>query len=463
MFPNNEPFGNIDLEEICTRMLSELSWTRLQGLIQSNSRLYKRCTVGGHRFTPKHRKRFEKIILQEAQKQNFDRQFCNNLFAYWYPLQEKLYNKLEEYFHSDEYQQYKEQQDISDEIYAIPDEKFEEFFEIEEIEQWRIVLCFSPLEFTREQAERILNESEKSSDLVSKIQNLENDIEQLRKDRDNKERELENLQERYNTCTEELQELRQTKRSNAAEIRDLQNKFKSSQAENKNLRQQLEEKNRQLAEKEQEQSGASEKEMQRLKQELQAAQNELTDWKTKYETQAARNRELAEEIEELNKKRKRDHEQIRERDQSLEELNSFATLICNRIDWPQVGAQMKLSPALKQQFNSLLKKLNYEEDRTLSLGDTLPGFWNSLQETENNLIDNVAQSETKEVETRSPEQFWEELSDTFNDTLISLEARSILLRMLREIFYQTFEMEDLKAPVLPVKSTAAGRRRSKKR
>jgi hypothetical protein len=45
--------------------------------------------------------------------------------------------------------------------------------------------------------------------------------------------------------------------------------------------------------------------------------------------------------------------------------------------------------------------------------------------------------------------YWTSLTDAFGDVQISLEARSVILKMLHEIFYQVIEMEDLKEAVIP--------------
>ena len=48
------------------------------------------------------------------------------------------------------------------------------------------------------------------------------------------------------------------------------------------------------------------------------------------------------------------------------------------------------------------------------------------------------------------EAFWRNLTDVFDDVYIGLEARTILMRMLQEIFYQTLDMKDLESIALPV-------------
>ncbi len=459
MLANNETIEDIDLEKEFSRMLSELPWAKFKAAIQSNSRLSKRCMTGGYRFTPKQRHRFERVVIDEARKQEFASQFCNNIFAFWYPVQEELHKTLEDYFHSDEYKQYREEQGLSEDDYVLPDEVFDKYFDPAELDKWRILLCFSPLKFSQEQAQRILHEAEQSGQLVDKVRALEQEVEELRKERDSKEQTLERLESRRKETADELHELRRARRKLNADNKELENRFNSSQAENKRLREELQQKEQELEKNRQQASDVSRKEVDRLQDQVQSLQKELESWQNNYEKQAARNRELNEQLEDRDKQILREQREVQQRDQTINELDSFANLVLQRIDWPRVGSQMKLTPALKRQFNSLMKKLNYEENTGLTLNDTMPRFWNQLMNAEKELVDAVAQSDTREVAEGDVQAYWDQLTDAFYDVALGLEARSILLRMVQEIFYQTFEMEDLENPAVPVKTTASGRTR----
>jgi hypothetical protein len=108
-----------------------------------------------------------------------------------------------------------------------------------------------------------------------------------------------------------------------------------------------------------------------------------------------------------------------------------------------------MSPAIRRNFNSLVKRLNYEEDRTLSIEGTLPEFWGKLCSDERDLIKKISRSNTLEVQNGDVEAFWSELGESFADVRINLEARLFMLGMLHDIFFQVFSEDTLAAPVLP--------------
>jgi hypothetical protein len=130
------------------------------------------------------------------------------------------------------------------------------------------------------------------------------------------------------------------------------------------------------------------------------------------------------------------------------EKDKFADLVLSRIDWAKVGGAMKMTPTVRRNFNSLIKRLNYEEDRSLTIEGTLPEFWSKLVKDEKDLVDNIAKSNTREVQTGDMDDYWRTLNDMFADVLINLEARMAMIGMLQEIFFQQLEDEDLAEPAL---------------
>lgn len=452
MLENNQTPEGVDREKIFSQMLSELPWASFRACVQSNAQVAKRCTAGGFRMDPKNRKRLTKVVLKEARKEDFSETFCGTVFAHWYPLHEDLHEKLESYFHSDEYAAYRKENDLDEDTYVLTDEKFNEFLDPKHLEQWRILLCFSPLKFTDEQAKRILNESQGSEDLLEKLRDLESRVDTLQKERERATRETERLREDQKEARSEVQELRQERRKLTTEVSRLQNKFEASQTENRKFREQLEAKEAEATEKIKETSQSHATEARRLQKDVEAVREELRDWRTRYEEQKAQTRHLKEDVQGAEKRLREKEQEVQAHRDRIKELNGFANLILDNIDWPRAGAAMKLTPSLKRQFNSLIKKLNYEEDRALTIEGTLPEFWGRLQETEKQLIDTLAESNSREVMTGEVEDFWRSLTDAFSDVAIGLEARCVLLKMLQEIFYQTLEIEDLEEMAIPTGS-----------
>ncbi len=451
MLENCKPIQGIDTAEVFAVLLRDLPWKSLTEYIQSNQQLYKRCTIGGHRVdNKKHRKRFEKIALKEAEKADFSQEFCSPAFAFWYPVHNKLHSALEEYFHSDEYKAYREEHDLDDDTYKLPDDVFDNVFDVRDIQKWRVLLCFSPLEFTEPQAEKIVSDSAGNQELVEQLEEHQSKLTEQEQENTVLLNENQELRARLQQLSDEGQELRQERKDLRTARDTLQNKFEAAQNENKRLRDELSKRESHLHEHKEETREHIARETGRLSQDLTKLQTELTDWQSKYEEQRAENRKQAEHISDLEHALAGERQALAKAKKEVMHSHHFVDALLSKLDWPEVGKRMRLTPQLKRKFNSLIKKLNYEEDRTLTLGAALKDFWSALQREEKDLIDAVAESDTREVESGDVEAFWLNLTDTFEDVYISLEARGILLKMLQEIFYQTIEMEDLEGVKVPV-------------
>ena len=98
MFANNEKGQGVNRAEVFAKMLGELPWANFRCCIQANAPLLKLCTFGGHRLEPQKRDRLEKIVYREAEKAEFSEAVRH--FAAWYPVNQDLHRKLEDYFHS---------------------------------------------------------------------------------------------------------------------------------------------------------------------------------------------------------------------------------------------------------------------------------------------------------------------------------------------------------------------------
>ena len=449
MFENSDKLKEVNPGELFARMLGEVPWSSLRAFIQANAPLLKQVTAGGHRMDPKRRKRVEKIIKREAEKAEYSDTVVSGLFAAWYPVHETLHKALEDYFHSDEYKAYREEHELDEEDYVLSPEKFDEFFSINDLEEWRILLCFSPLKFTDEQADRILDDSQGNTRLLARIKELEEENEKLRKRDQQLETETERLKATFQNANAETQDLKRQNRQCRNDLDALNVKLERALGENRKIRDQLAEVGSAQKTFEDKLKQKLKTEGARLLNEVERLQKDLAEWQVKYEDQRLQNKELEAGIARAQREKNRQCELAKEAIANAEKLTSFADLILKRIDWPKVGSAMKLTPRLRQQFNSLIRKLTYEEDRTLTIEGTLPEFWDSLMNLERELINSIAQSNSQEVLTGDVEGYWLGLTDAFGDVQISLEARVVILKMLQEIFYQVLDMDDLEQAMIP--------------
>ena len=147
-----------DLAGLFKQMLGELPWPTLVDFIRSHAQIHKLCTMGGYRLDPrdaKPRTRMEGIVVREMQRAEFSQNACSGLFAFWYPIHSELHETLESYFHGDAYKALRTEKGWGEDAYFLADEKFNEFFKLQDVATWKILICFSPLQLSDEQVRRI--------------------------------------------------------------------------------------------------------------------------------------------------------------------------------------------------------------------------------------------------------------------------------------------------------------------
>ena len=452
MLGNNEQIQGVNLTEVFTQMIGELPWASLLQYIQANGPLSKLCTIGGHRLVPDKRKRFESIIIREAEKGNFSEAVTNGVFAAWYPVHTELHKQLEDYFHSDEYKAYREEQKLSEDDYVLPDGKLDAMYKVDDLKLWKIILCFSPLKLTTEQARRLLNDTTGNEELVERLKNLQDANADMEKKYAQMSAEVARSRERQNQDASEIAELKKQLRQAKQDAEALQRRLDGTVAENNRMKQQVS----QVGAQQQEAADALRNELNRanarLQNELDRVTKEQQMWQQRYEEQRAAFRQQEGELAGAVKAKDEMEAKLNAAVEDMDALKDFADSILKRIDWPRVGSAMKLNPTMRRNFNSLVRKLDYEEDHTQTIEGTLPDFWTRLSDGEKKLVDAIARSNMDEVATGNVADYWNSLKDSFADVQSSLEARIVLLGMLQDIFYQTLEMDDLADSILGKKA-----------
>lgn len=449
MLGNNEKIQDVNVGDLFALMVAELPWRALNGYINGNAQLLKQCTLGGQRIKPEQRKRLEKQIINEAQKGNYSEMTCNAVFAVWYPVHEQLHDRLEGYFKSDEYKQYRSERKLNEEDYVLPQEKFESFFSPNDLKAWTVLLVFSPLKFTREQADAILNCQVGSAELAEQVAKLEEQLSESSRKAAAAAAELAALREQQQRDAAEMQGLKKSLREQKAEADALNQKLQSSTAENKRLTTMVAASTADARKREDDVTERAARETARLQAEVQRMQGELNGWQNKYQSQLLDNRRIVEETEKASQKAASSD---RERDAALAKLahsQKFVDLLLSRIDWAKLGGQLKTNTAMRRNFNSLIKRLNYEEDLSLTIEGTLPEFWAKLSEREAALVAKIANSSTMEVAEGDMEGFWNSVSEEITEVLGTLEARLFMLSFIGELLFSVYAPDQLESPVIP--------------
>lgn len=449
MLGNNEKIQGVSIPDMFSQMLSELPWRTLSQYISGNAQLLKVCTFGGHRIDPQQRPRLTKQVINEAVKTDYSDSTCSALFAAWYPVHAELHAKLEGYFNSDEYKEYRKENKLNDVDYVLSDDKFKEFFQVSDLKAWKILLVFAPLKFTKEQADLILNHQEGSEELLERIKELEARLSEADRKASSASGELEKARQQQQSAENELKEARHQIRTQKGDLEALNQKFLSSSAEVKRLSGLLSSRSEELEKRAATASENAERVTTRLQAELSRLKEELNGWQNKFQEQLQANRQIQNDAANTEARAGKSNAERDAAIKKLDESKKFVDLLLSRIDWAKLGSQLKLSPTLRKNFNSMLKRLNYEENLSLTIEGTLPQFWNRLQKKEGELIQRIAASSTLEVEKGDMKGFWEEVKDSFAEVQTSIEARLFMLGFIHELLFAIYVPEQLAAPTIP--------------
>lgn len=449
MLGNNEKIQGVNLPELFAAMLSELPWRALNQYITGNAQLLKVCTFGGHRVDPNQRPRLEKQVINEAVKADYSEATCNALFAAWYPVHADLHEKLETYFKSDEYKAYRTENKLSEEDYVLCTEKFDEYFSVNEIKAWKILLVFSPLKFTHEQAEQILNNQAGSAELVEKVAELEARLVEAEKKAANAVADVEKARAAQQSAENDVRDLKQQQRATKAELESVNQKLQSSSAETKRLSALLSSRSDELSKQAATATENAERTVTRLQAETTRLKDEVNSWQNKYQEQLLANRQIQNDAANTDSRADKANAERDAAKAKLAESQKFVDLLLSRIEWAKLGSMLKLSPTLRKNFNSMLKRLNYEEDLSLTIEGTLTQFWERLQKNETELIRKIANSNTLEVANGDMEGFWNEVKDSFTEVQTSLEARVFMLGFINELLFSIYAPEQLANAIIP--------------
>ena len=450
MLGNNEKIQGVKIPDLFAMMVGELPWRTLSRYINENAQLQKICTLGGHRIDPNQRPRLEKLVVNEASKNDFSETACQPLFGAWYPVHEQLHEALENYFHSEEYKAYRTEHKLTEEDYVLSDEKFNEFYDLKENKAWKLLLAFAPLKFTAEQAEKILNNQEGAAELQEKLTELEAQLVAANKKAADATADVERVRAQLQASVSEVQELKKQQRAMKAELETATQKFTSASAETRRLAAKLAETGEAAQKRAQEASENAERQVSRLQAELEKNKAELNAWQNKYQDQLLANRQIVADAKAVDSKAEAANADKAKAVEELRSYQKFVDLMLDRIDWRSLGSQLKLTnPTMKAGFGRIIKKINYDQDATGKLEEVLPKFWGDFTARETELIHKIANSSTLEVSQGDMEGFWNEVKDSFESVQGSLEARLFMLAFIRELLFSIYTPEQLQTPTIP--------------
>jgi len=122
---------------------------------------------------------------------------------------------------------------------VLSDEKFAEFFNLDHLPEWRVLLCFSPLKFSDAQADRILDDSQGNSLLLERIKTLEERNATLEKRDQQLAAEADRLRDGQQQAQGDALEARKALRQMRADLDAANVRLERALAEGRKLKEQL--------------------------------------------------------------------------------------------------------------------------------------------------------------------------------------------------------------------------------
>lgn len=443
MFANKEGMQSVDLKAIFTKMLKEVKWESLKTYINNNADLAKRCTMGGFRMDEKYRPRMQDVILRDAERGGFTDAAAGGVFTVWYPVHETLHKNLEDHFNSEEYKTYRTENGLAEDEYVLTPEKFQQFFDVKELMAWKILLCFSPLKFSDEQAKVILDDKQDNAELAEKLAQLEQKNGELQRKVEQLQQEAERLRARQQTDAQEILNFKKENRQVKLDCEQYQKRAESALAEMRRTNEKLAQAEIRVTGREAEMKQELERVQAKAQASVEAAKNEMVVWRSRHEQQCQENHLLEEQAQAAEARCSQAQAEREAAVQKLEASHNLIDSLLARIDWKRVVG-MKASPVMAKNLRSLMQNLTYDSGRNLTLDTALPIFWTRLSECEKQLILAIAKSSDRELASGSIKDYWAGLEQQFAQVQTSIEARQALLSMMQEIFYQTYTEEDLR-------------------
>ena len=360
-------------------------------------------------------------------------------FMVWYQnyCRKEIKEKLDDYFQSEEYDNWIGSRDIASDEYALPDEKFTEFSSRWGLKERIFLLLFSPINFTGEQAEvlmgvetplemEIADSKSVRSEQSSSVVKFKKDISQLKQQIGEQTESLKTANKEIKVKKKEIDQLSgiislkdQTIQNITTEFREKEagweKKYKDGEAKWDSEKHAI--------------SGelsVLEEEVTRLKEDQARLNVMKSDIERKLANKTNKNKKLNYEV----------HRLTAELENS-KEPSLWQWLFEDKNRMKDILQQLDLKP---QTRDLIINKIRIP-DRDVRLvqpsGGNLQNFWNRFIEREKRLSGKIQDL----IEASRPidmlQNKWPEIKDYFIDLQYSLEARLALVKLLHEILQQT--------------------------
>lgn len=426
-----------DRERLLGVLLRSVKWSDFVRIIREFKTLRQEFERGGFNWNKvlwDHGIRSVKMALRR--RADLAKSIEIRFFMVWYQnyCRKEIKEKLDDYFQSEEYDNWIGSRDIASDEYVLPDEKFTEFSLSWSLKERIFLLLFSPINFTGEQAEILMGvetplemeidgsefvRSEQSSSVVK----FKEDISQLKQQIGEQTESLKTANKEIKVKEKEIDQLSGIISLKDQTIQNITTEFREKEAG---------------WEKKYEDSKTKwNSEKYRISSKLSVLEKEVIRLK---EDQARLNVMKSDIERKLTNKNKNLNHEVHRLTAELENSKEpplWQWLFEDKNRLKDILQQLDLKP---QTRDLIINKIRIP-DRDVRLvqpsGGNLQNFWNRFIEHEKRLSGKIQDL----IEASRPidmlQNKWPEIKDYFIDLQYSLEARLALVKLLHEILQQT--------------------------
>lgn len=426
-----------DRERMLGILLRSVNWSDFIRIIREFKTLRQEFERGGFNWSKvlwDHGIQSVKMALRR--RADLTRPIEIEFFMVWYEnyCRKEIKEKLDDYFQSEEYDNWIGSKDIASGGYTLPDEKFTKFSSIWDLKERIFLLLFSPINFTGEQVEILMGVEtplemeiagsksvriERSSSVVK----FKEDILQLKQQIDEQAKLLKTANKEIKIQKQEIDRLCENNSLKDQTIQNITTEFKDKESS--------------WERKYKDGEAKWDSEKHRLSSELSVLEEEVTRLK---EDQARLKvmksdleRKLTKKDEELNHEVHRLTAELK----NSKEPSLWQWLFEDKNRMKDILQQLDLKPLTRDLIINKIRIPDHDVGLVQPSEGNLQNFWNRLIEHEKRLSSKIQDI----IEASRPidmlQNEWPQIEDWFEDLRYSLEARLALTKLLYEILLQT--------------------------
>ena len=432
-----------DRERMLGILLLSVNWSDFIRIIREFKTLRQEFERGGFNWNKvfwNHGIRSVKMALRR--RADLTRPIEIEFFMVWYHnyCRKKIKEKLDDYFQSEEYENWIGKKDIASGEYALPDEKFTKFSSRWDLKERIFLLLFSPIHFTDKQAEILMGVEDplemeiagsKSVQQSSLVVKFKEDISHLKQQIAEQTKLLKTANTKIKTQKQEIDRLCENISSKDQTIQNITTEFKDKEFS--------------WERKYKEGEAKWDSEKHRLSSELSVLEEEVIRLKEDLARLNVMKLDLERKLAKKDEELKQEVHRLTAELENSKEPSLWQWLFEDKNRMKEILQQLDLKPLTRDLIIKKIKIPDCDVGLVQPSGGNLQNFWNSVIEHEKKLSGKIQDI----IEASRPidmlQNKWPEIEDCFEDLRYSLEARLALTKLLYEILLQT-QMEEKSIP-----------------